>query len=34
VFIPDQAMARRLILVTHNQKEFQRVSGLRIEDWE
>jgi tRNA(fMet)-specific endonuclease VapC len=33
VLIAGQAMARGLILITHNQKEFQRVSGLRIEDW-
>ncbi len=34
VLIAGQAMARGLILLTHNQKEFQRVPGLRIEDWE
>ena len=34
VLIAGQAMARGLILLTHNQREFQRVSGLRIEDWE
>lgn len=32
--IAGQAKARKLILVTHNTKEFSRVSGLRIEDWE
>ncbi len=34
VLIAGQALARGLILLTHNQKEFQRVPGLRIEDWE
>jgi tRNA(fMet)-specific endonuclease VapC len=28
------AMANNLILVTHNTKEFSRVDGLQIEDWE
>lgn len=28
------ALAHSLTLVTHNTREFQRVSGLRIEDWE
>ncbi len=28
------ALARDLTLVTHNTKEFQRVNGLKIEDWE
>lgn len=27
-------MANNLILVTHNTKEFSRVNGLQIEDWE
>jgi tRNA(fMet)-specific endonuclease VapC len=34
VLIAGQAKARNLILVTHNTHEFQRVPGLRIEDWE
>jgi tRNA(fMet)-specific endonuclease VapC len=34
VLIAGQAMARNLILVTHNVDEFGRVSGLQIEDWE
>ena len=34
VLIAGQALARDLCLVTHNQREFQRVPGLRIEDWE
>ena len=34
VLIAGQALARELILVTHNIREFQRVPGLRIEDWE
>ncbi len=28
------AMAHDLIVVTHNTAEFQRVSGLQVEDWE
>jgi tRNA(fMet)-specific endonuclease VapC len=34
VLIAGQARARRLTLVTRNQREFQRVDGLRLEDWE
>src|ERR1700686_4686773 len=34
VLVAGQAMARNMILVTHNTDEFGRVSGLRIEDWE
>ena len=34
VLIAGQALARTLTLVTHNTSEFQRVLGLRIEDWE
>ena len=34
VLIAGQAMARNLILVTHNTDEFGRVPGLQIEDWE
>jgi tRNA(fMet)-specific endonuclease VapC len=34
VLIAGQALARDLTLVTHNTGEFQRVPGLRIEDWE
>jgi tRNA(fMet)-specific endonuclease VapC len=34
VLIAGQALARDLTLVTHNTGEFQRVSGLHIEDWE
>ena len=34
VLIAGQAMARNLILVTHNTNEFGRVPGLQIEDWE
>ena len=32
--VAGQAMARNLILVTHNTSEFERVPGLRIEDWQ
>jgi len=34
VLIAGQAVARNLILVTHNTKEFDRVPGLRLEDWQ
>ena len=34
VLIAGQALARDLCLITHNQREFLRVPGLRIEDWE
>ena len=34
VLIAGQALARSLILVTYNVKEFRRVAGLRLEDWE
>ena len=33
VLIAGQAMARQLTLVTHNTTEFQRVPGLKVEDW-
>lgn len=32
--IAGQALARDLTLVTRNTREFERVSGLRVEDWE
>ena len=32
--IASIALANKLILVTHNTKEFSRVSGLSLEDWE
>jgi tRNA(fMet)-specific endonuclease VapC len=32
--IAAQALVRGLILVTHNLREFGRVAGVRIEDWE
>ncbi len=34
VLIAGQALARDLTLVTHNVREFERVSGLKVEDWE
>jgi tRNA(fMet)-specific endonuclease VapC len=34
VLIAGQAVERNLILVTHNSKEFGRVPGLRLEDWQ
>jgi tRNA(fMet)-specific endonuclease VapC len=33
VLIAGQAVARNLILVTNNADEFERVPGLRWEDW-
>ena len=33
VLIAGQAMARELTLVTHNTSEFERVPGLKLEDW-
>jgi tRNA(fMet)-specific endonuclease VapC len=32
--IAGQAVARNMILVTHNTAEFRRAPGLRMEDWE
>ena len=34
VLIAGQTMARGLTLITHNTKEFSRVAGLQIDDWE
>jgi tRNA(fMet)-specific endonuclease VapC len=34
MLIAGQVKARNLILVTRNVREFARVAGLRIEDWE
>lgn len=31
--IAGHARSRGLVVVTHNTKEFQRVAGLRLEDW-
>jgi tRNA(fMet)-specific endonuclease VapC len=33
VLIAGQALARGLVLITNNLKEFARVNGLRVEDW-
>ena len=33
VLITGQAKARELTLVTHNTTEFERVPGLKLEDW-
>ena len=33
VLIAATALANNMILVTHNQKEFGRIEGLKIEDW-
>lgn len=32
--IASIALSKNMILVTHNTKEFSRLTGLRIEDWE
>ena len=34
LLIASIALTHDLILVTHNTREFSRVSGLKIEDWE
>lgn len=34
VLIAGQALARDLTLVTRNTREFARVDGLRVENWE
>ncbi len=34
VLIAGQALARSLTLITHDTREFQRVHGLKLEDWE
>ena len=34
VLIAGQTLARNLILVTRNKKEFERIPKLRVEDWE
>jgi len=34
LLIAATAISRNLILVTHNTREFGRVSGLQLEDWE
>lgn len=32
--LSGQALSLDLTLVTHNTREFGRVNGLRVEDWE
>ncbi len=34
LLIAAQARARKLVLVTHNVREFGRIAGLAIRDWE
>jgi len=34
VEIAATARANDLVLVTHNRREFERIPGLRLEDWE
>jgi tRNA(fMet)-specific endonuclease VapC len=31
--IAAQAVARKLIMVSDNEREFERVAGLRVENW-
>jgi tRNA(fMet)-specific endonuclease VapC len=33
MFIAAQALARDLVLVTDNVREFRRVRGLKVENW-
>jgi tRNA(fMet)-specific endonuclease VapC len=33
MMIGAHALSQRLILVTDNEKEFRRISGLEIENW-
>jgi tRNA(fMet)-specific endonuclease VapC len=33
MLIAAQALARKLVLVSNNEREFSRVAGLRIENW-
>jgi tRNA(fMet)-specific endonuclease VapC len=32
--IAGQAMARSLTVITHNRREFDRIGGLSVEDWQ
>ena len=34
LMIAATALAHDLVLVTHNAREFNRVVGLEVEDWE
>lgn len=34
VLIAGQAKARNITLITHNTREFSRIPGLKLEDWE
>ena len=34
ILIAGQAVARSLTVITHDRREFDRISGLRIEDWQ
>jgi tRNA(fMet)-specific endonuclease VapC len=33
LFIAAIAMANKMVLLTHNSKEFQHIEGLQIKDW-
>ena len=34
VLIAGQALARSLTVITHNRREFERVRGLKVENWQ
>ena len=34
LLIAATALANKLVMVTHNAREFSRVEGLRVEDWQ
>jgi tRNA(fMet)-specific endonuclease VapC len=34
LFIASIAIANNLTLITHNTREFSRIDGLQLEDWE
>lgn len=33
ILLAGQALARNLVLVSNNLREFERIDGLRLEDW-
>jgi tRNA(fMet)-specific endonuclease VapC len=34
LLIGASALARKWVLITHNTREFSRINGLMLEDWE